>query len=452
MPCRSTQTLLSQVGGEFTRAWKVKEILPLAALNIGLPTADIYTDLYMVIKLWSNGHPRWAGCLLAPLLLNYILTWIIWSKLKTRARVSWIPVFFSCYPQFCAGKVIHKLWNDPVNGIKEKRRFEREVSEMEVFTEAVPTTLILTYLMVQGLLNEGDPSRLSPGSLGALLIGEDYCFENRELGRKQCNSWYISPDYYMFFVSYTTSIISSSMGLAKCLKIGPCRILAQSGFCTSRFALLFFSMCFTLDSKGLALGFALGDPNLKGSGSLVALVTMFLPGLLLAMFSICRYRQTVRDVLAHPSLLLLPLVTNYTFAFAKRKSETHVVFSRWWTFVNLGLSLLGNIAYCLAVYLLVDGKPVLLTVNGLPRLEAWRYYLFVIPVPILGAVLTLLFLTLDSCSCCALSPDLQFAVLRPTDPMVEYVLDSKAESKKVVLSELLSGENQLTSITVQPEA
>ena len=441
--------LLLQVGDGFTRGWKVTETIPLVLLNIVLPTVDIYSDLYMVIKLWTNGHPRWALCLLAPFLLNYFLTWLLWTKLKTKAHLSWIPVFFSCYPQFCAAKVIHKLWNEPMNGIKEKRRFDREVSELEVFAEAVPTTMILTFLMVQGVVNEGDPSRLPPGSLGALLIGENYCFEDRTLTQGICSNWYVSPDYYLFFVSYSTSILSSSMGLAKCLKIGPCRILADSGLCTSRFALLFFSMCFTLDSKGLALGFALGDPNLKGKGLVVALATMFLPGLLLAIFNICRYKQTVRDVLAHPSLLLLPLITNYTFS-AKSKTETQVVFSRWWTFVNLGLSLVGNITYCLAVYLLVDGKAVLRTAGGNPRLEAWQYYLFVIPVPILGAVLTLLFLALDSFSCCTPSPDLEFAVLRPTDPMVEYVLDSKAGSKEVVLSEQ-SKENQLTSIEVQPE-
>ena len=118
---------------EFTTAWKVKEIVPLVVLNIGLPSVDIYSDLYMIIKLWTNGHPGWACCLLAPFLLNYLLTWLIWSKLKTRAHLSWISVFFSCYPQFCAAKVIRKLWNDPKTGIKEKEMFDREVSEVEVF-------------------------------------------------------------------------------------------------------------------------------------------------------------------------------------------------------------------------------------------------------------------------------------------------------------------------------
>lgn len=267
----------------------------------------------------------------------------------------------------------------------------------------------MTYLMVQGLLNEGHSERTLPGSLGALIVGEHYCFEDKELYRDKCHRWYHSPDWNLFFVSYTTSVISSSIGLAKCLKVGPCRILAESGLCTSRFVLLFFSIWFTLVGKGLALAFALGDPNLDGMALWVSLATVFLPGFLLALFNICHYQQAIRDVLAHPSLLLLPTVTSYTFA-ATRKGETQVIFSRWWTFVNLGLSQLGNIVYCLSVYMLVQGKPVPLTVDGRPKLEAWRYYLCLSPVPILGGLLTLLFLTLNSCFCCSLSPDLQYSV------------------------------------------
>ena len=173
----------------------MRDIASLVVLNVVLPTVDIYSDLYMIVKLWINGHPRYACCLLAPFLLNYILTWLIWSRLKTKAHLSWIPVFFSCYPQFCAAKIIRKLWNDPRSGIMEKRRFEREVSEMEVFAEAVPTTMIMTYLMVQGLLNEGHSERTLPGSLSALIVGENYCFEDKELFRDKCHSWYFSPDW-----------------------------------------------------------------------------------------------------------------------------------------------------------------------------------------------------------------------------------------------------------------
>ena len=428
---------------------KVKDICALAVLNIVLPTVDVYSDLYLVIKLWSNGHPRWASGLLAPFLLNYILTWITWYKLETKARLSWIPAFFSCYHQFCAAKIVRQLWNDPRSKSKEQRRFEREVSEMEACTEAVPTVLYMTYLMVQGLLNEGDPERLLPGSLGALLIGQNYCWEDEELTKAECATWYISPDFYFFFISYSASILSASMGIAKCLKVGPCRILAESGLFTSRFILLFFSISCTLTGKGLALGYALGDPILEGMGLWIALATMFLPGFLLAMFNICHYQLAFRDVLNHPSLFLLPTVTNYTFA-ANRKGEKEVVFSRLWSYVNLLCSLLGNIVYILLVYLLVEGKAVLHSVTASPWLQAWRYYsVYTIAVPILGLVLTFLFLTLDSCLSISLSPHLQYAVLKPEDPMVEYVVDSSQGSKKVVLSESVKNEFTVTAYKVE---
>ena len=177
----------------------------------------------------------------------------------------------------------------------------------------------MTYLMVKGVDNGQDP-KLVPGSIGALLIGESYCFGGNWRSPDKCTGaplyWYISPDYYLFFIAFSTSIISSSLGLARCLKIGPCLILAQSWLCSPRFALLFFSVCFTLTGKGLALGYAQADPHLKANfmGLMVALATMFLPVFLLAFYNICNYKQSIRDVSAHPSLLLLPTVTNFTFA------------------------------------------------------------------------------------------------------------------------------------------
>jgi hypothetical protein len=310
------------------------------------------------------------------------------------------------------------------------------VSEVEVFAEAVPTTLVMTFLMVQGLLNDGVPHQLLPGSVGAMLIGEDYCLDDRTNGRhEQCSAWYISPSYYMFFITYATSIVSSSIGLAKCLKVGPCRVLAESSLCSGRFLLLFLSMGFTLDSKGLALGFALGDANLSKNalaGFGLALATMFLPGLVLGLLTLCHYRQAARDVLAHPSLLLLPTVTHYTFS-ATRDGETRLAFSRPWTFANLALSVIGHLVYGPSVYMLVQGQ------QAQPaRLEAWRFYLYTLAVPLLGGLLTLLFLGLDRCYFCrSCSPDMQYAVMKPSDPMVEFVkVKNKREGTEEVVREL----------------
>ena len=58
---------------------------------------------------------------------------------------------------------------------------------------------------------------------------------------------------------------------------------------------------------------------------------------------------------------------------------------------ELGLSLLGNVAYCTAAYMLVEGNHYALN-TAMPPMEAWRFYLYSSPVPALG-----FFLTVDSC-------------------------------------------------------
>ena len=92
---------------------KVKEISLLSTLNIALPTVDIYSDLALLVKLFTNGHPKYASLLLAPFLLNYLICWILWRRLEKRKTVSWIPALLGCFPQYCAAKVIRTLWRTP---------------------------------------------------------------------------------------------------------------------------------------------------------------------------------------------------------------------------------------------------------------------------------------------------------------------------------------------------
>ena len=158
------------------------------------------------------------------------------------------------------------------------------------------------------------------------------------------------------------------MGAAKCLKVGPCRILAESELFTSR--LILQHICFTLAGKALALGYTLGDPILEGVGLWIALATMFLPGLVLATFNICHYQLAIRDVLNHPSLLLLPTVTNYNFA-AKRiiRFLPIITSSEYSPIENKGRKTSGlfpqvvlreppflAVFYILLIHILVEGK------------------------------------------------------------------------------------------------
>ena len=158
---------------------KVRESAIIAGLNIVLPTTDVYSDGAYILKLFwglpfhpdcegdhfsinttclagmADGkklqyerHPVWASLMLIPFLTTYLTTWIAWHRIDKRKHLTWIACVFNLYPQFKAANVIYHLWRNPKKGLAKKRKFERELSEMEVFLEAVPVTYILTYQLM----------------------------------------------------------------------------------------------------------------------------------------------------------------------------------------------------------------------------------------------------------------------------------------------------------------
>ena len=76
-----------------------KEIILLLTFYIILPTVDVLTDLLMIMKLFSNNHHKWAGLLLVPFVLNYLLSWNLCRRIEKNKRLSWIPALFNCYSQ-----------------------------------------------------------------------------------------------------------------------------------------------------------------------------------------------------------------------------------------------------------------------------------------------------------------------------------------------------------------
>ena len=113
----------------------LKETFLLGALNVGLPTFDVYSDIGLAAKLykstvtitispgmWVNGgytttvnvsHPTYATSLLIPFLINYVLGWRAWyyGDLKVqdnnkRRKFTWIFALLGCYPQLVASRLI----------------------------------------------------------------------------------------------------------------------------------------------------------------------------------------------------------------------------------------------------------------------------------------------------------------------------------------------------------
>ena len=352
--------------------------------------------------------------MLLPFLLNYLICWYAWVMTDKRKAVSWIAALLSFYPQYVACKIIWQIWTDPRKGLKKKRQLERNIVQHETFNEAVFSTLIMTYLLV----------RASMGEEGSEII---------------FNSWDLnSTDSVLFLVALSTSIITSSLGLAKNLKVGPCRILPEQkrclrGLLSPRFILLFFACGLTLVNKALALALTFSVPSKLGMvpGAALAVSTIFLPGFLVGLFS-CWHRVILKTFLAHPSVLLLPVFTNFTFVSNSKvccggrggkKEESYLGFSPKSTAINVGFSLVGSLIYFVTMAQL---NPALF----LSR-EALIIFL---PLNILKVILTLVFTFCNKCSCCKSSCCLcccepfEFAALVTTSPHTPYILEEEEET------------------------
>ena len=168
-----------------------KETLLMGSLQVILPTSDVYTDLALTTKLYANKQYIWASSLLVPFLINYTLSWIAWFTTEKQKKFTWIAALLGCYPQLVAARIIWLFWTQPKKGVREKKHLERNLMENEIFTEAVPSALIMTFL-VSVVRNDNVE----------LLFG----------------------DTNLFLITFSTSVMSAGLGLAKCLKVGYSKI------------------------------------------------------------------------------------------------------------------------------------------------------------------------------------------------------------------------------------
>ena len=146
-------------------------------------------------QLEYENHPFWATLLLVPFLLNYLAGWYRWYQEDEKRQYTWPACLVGFYPLLREASVIRELWRNPKRGLAKKRKFEREMSEAEVFYESIPTCVILSYIL-HNIAKSGNKIR-----------GGNMVVLNSNFG-----SWYFSFTYY-------PSIISASLGMAKVLKV-----------------------------------------------------------------------------------------------------------------------------------------------------------------------------------------------------------------------------------------
>ena len=218
------------------------------------------------------------------------------------------------------------------------------------------------------------------------------------------------------------------------------------------------------------------------------LITIFLPGLLLGILS-CWHRGIFNTFLTHPSIILMPVFTHFTFVSStkwckggrreegKSRGEAeapYITFSAKQTLTNIFLFAIGSVSYGLILTHINDVVNMMNKGNAAwegitrSRIPYLLYYYLYNPrgniptflVPIIGPFLTLLSLVFFSrkllwCRCnpptCFTLPKVEYGALVPSQPDLDFVLDANDQPKlvpeyeEVKLEEVQSEESELAN-------
>jgi len=208
----------------------------------------------------------------------------------------------------------------------------RDISCLEPFLEAVPTTYILLAI---------------------------YYRDYRIFGQLNEYNFLGISKFTMFWITFSISVFSGSFGMAKFLKLGPCRIVPSDKWSLG-FFLLFLSIATTLVGKSLVLAFTIGDA--KSNDYIMRCINWIclclLPQLLLAMLVLMTtqgWKNTVNLIWRYPALILIPVFSCWTIGPVSesstsnlccgscKTSDSTVGVSFTFTFVNFLITLSGSL-------------------------------------------------------------------------------------------------------------
>ena len=249
-----------------------------------------------------------------------------------------------------------------------------------------------------------------------------------------------------FLVTYMTSSLTASFGLAKALKTGPCKILPEGGLLSSRFLLLILASLLTLIGKWVLIltlysQFEIATNNL-GVTTFLTFAVVLLPGLIIALISTW-HSKMLRTFLIHPSFFILPMFTFFTFSSSNKacgrregSADGHIRFSVKASQCNTFLSfLMGSV-----IYLAICASMVVKVVDVV------FFIIFWIPA-VLGFLLSLFFLCnakptnthFDCCCCgstsmcCSCEAYMEYSVFKPDQPTKEFLLRIAVDGSEEVL-------------------
>ena len=112
----------------------IMDLISITSFGIVLPTADVYSDITFIWKIYQNGHPEYASVAIVPLILSFFFTLRQWWKVEADFinRIQTLPcTILQLWPQYRVLRVLYKgLVKKDTQWRKDHERIKLEVSSI----------------------------------------------------------------------------------------------------------------------------------------------------------------------------------------------------------------------------------------------------------------------------------------------------------------------------------
>ena len=236
----------------------IKRIAPSFIFEVALPSADVFSDLSLIIPWYLSGHWKYAISMSVPLYLQFSSTTLKWNMLENKKNKRWsaILLILQCWPQWRALQLILLDYKKDGKFEIKKQELMREVTSTEPFLEAWPSAMILTMIWVPVFFNHVN-NGLSK------VDYEQYCIDNPKVN--ECAIFSGPGGVTWFFISFGISTLTGSLGITRFLQVGPFSVLSSegrlAGILTWKFILAFSAVLSSAFSKGILAAMWIGMAN-----------------------------------------------------------------------------------------------------------------------------------------------------------------------------------------------
>ena len=363
---RANQKKMGRSHIEISNRETIQAVVFSIFFGIFLPSFDVGSDIRVALRLYLNGHPRWALSVLTPVLINTLFSAMACREIeRIKHGGSWMKflplVLLQCYPQFCTIRLLLGL----IRGKMDLKTFivlrdgmDGGVGCLEPYCESVLQVFVQTALFshvhnINPLITKlclnarGKSSNDCKENLTLIINGLDdttiyadlnnqSMFHNSSLAQQynatqddlrliQVHKLVIG-DYQLFASTYAISILAACYGITKFFRLSHARM--TTGIFTKKFAYVSFMSAIFFGMKGAALAVVVmeHDSSLTNGVWLWILFTKVPTMIMVIIFTIIipcfRLYKAYPDmhigvvakmILKQPCLLLSPLITPFFF-------------------------------------------------------------------------------------------------------------------------------------------